>query len=127
MQRSAVFIQAKSLWYGNERKQREPGNHWEAISAEMWRGTVGNEESEWLCVNDSEIWDLEDEGSRILAVLRLSYEHLPPYMRQCFSFCSIFPKDSVMTKDKLLALWMANGFSPSRGPLDLHDMDNSEW
>ncbi|TYI75560.1 hypothetical protein E1A91_D06G013900v1 [Gossypium mustelinum] len=43
-------------------------------------------------------------------------------MRQCFSFCSIFPKDSVMTKDKLLALWMANGFIPSRGALDLHDM-----
>ncbi|KAB2023362.1 hypothetical protein ES319_D06G013100v1 [Gossypium barbadense] len=27
-----------------------------------------------------------------------------------------------MTKDKLLALWMANGFIPSRGALDLHDM-----
>ncbi|PPD90365.1 hypothetical protein GOBAR_DD12720 [Gossypium barbadense] len=71
-----------------------------------------SQESEWLHVKDSEIWDLEDEGSRIIAVLRLSHEHLPPYMRQCFSFCSIFPKDSVMTKDKLLALWMANGFIP---------------
>ncbi|KAA3476404.1 disease resistance protein RGA2-like [Gossypium australe] len=81
-----------------------------------------SQESEWLRVKDSEIWDLEDEGGRILAVLRLSYEHLPPYMRQCFSFCSIFPKDSVMTKDKLIGLWMANGFIPSRGALDLHDM-----
>ncbi|MFQ6642088.1 hypothetical protein Gotur_018625, partial [Gossypium turneri] len=81
-----------------------------------------SQESEWLRVKDSEIWDLEDEGSRILAMLRLSYDHLPPYMRQCFSFCSIFPKDSVMTKDKLLSLWMANGFIPSRGALDLHDM-----
>ncbi|KAB2023359.1 hypothetical protein ES319_D06G012800v1 [Gossypium barbadense] len=81
-----------------------------------------SQESEWLRVKDSEIWDLEDEGSRILAALRLSYEHLPPYMRQCFSFCSIFPKDSVMTKDELMGLWMANGFIPSRGALDLHDM-----
>ncbi|KAL4363063.1 hypothetical protein GQ457_04G021860 [Hibiscus cannabinus] len=78
-------------------------------------------EIEWLRVKDSEIWDLEDEGSRILAVLRLSYQHLPPYMRQCFSFCSIFPKDFVMKKDELIALWMANGFIPSREPLDLHD------
>ncbi|KAL4279652.1 hypothetical protein GQ457_03G003650 [Hibiscus cannabinus] len=78
--------------------------------------------SEWLNVRDSEIWDLEDEVSRILAVLRLSYEHLPPYMKQCFSFCSIFPKDHVMKKDELIGLWMANGFIPSRGQLDLHDM-----
>ncbi|KHG09524.1 Putative disease resistance RGA1 [Gossypium arboreum] len=81
-----------------------------------------SQESEWLRVKDSEIWDLEDEGSRILSVLRLSYEHLPPYMRQCFSFCSIFPKDFVMKKDVLIGLWMANGFIPSRGALDLHDM-----
>ncbi|PPD90240.1 hypothetical protein GOBAR_DD12809 [Gossypium barbadense] len=81
-----------------------------------------SQESEWLRVKDSEIWGLEDEGKRILAVLRLSYEHLPPYMKQCFSFCSIFPKDSVMEKDELIGLWMANGFIPSRGQLDLHDM-----
>ncbi|GMJ12857.1 hypothetical protein like AT3G14470 [Hibiscus trionum] len=78
--------------------------------------------SEWLHVRDSEIWSLEDEASRILAVLRLSYEHLPSYMRQCFSFCSIFPKDYVMIKDELIGLWMANGFIPSGGPLDLHDL-----
>ncbi|KAK8700214.1 hypothetical protein V6N13_018615 [Hibiscus sabdariffa] len=81
-----------------------------------------SQESEWLNVRDSEIWDLEDEGGRILAVLRLSYEHLPSYMRQCFSFCSIFPKDHVMKKDELIGLWMANGFIPARGQLDLHDM-----
>ncbi|KAK8562826.1 hypothetical protein V6N12_010893 [Hibiscus sabdariffa] len=81
-----------------------------------------SQETEWLNVRDSEIWDLEGEGSRILAVLRLSYEHLPSYMKQCFSFCSIFPKDHVMKKDELIGLWMANGFIPSRGQLDLHDM-----
>ncbi|KAK9007743.1 hypothetical protein V6N11_074661 [Hibiscus sabdariffa] len=81
-----------------------------------------SQKSEWLNVRDSEIWDLEDEGSRILAVLRLSYEHLPSYMRQCFSFCSIYPKDHVMEKDELIGLWMSNGFIPCRGQLDLHDM-----
>ncbi|GMJ12861.1 hypothetical protein like AT3G14470 [Hibiscus trionum] len=81
-----------------------------------------NQESEWLHVRDSEIWKLKDEGSRILAVLRLSYEHLPSYMRQCFSFCCIFPKDYIVRKDELIGLWMGNGFIPSGGPLDLHDM-----
>ncbi|KAK8480409.1 hypothetical protein V6N12_055732 [Hibiscus sabdariffa] len=79
-------------------------------------------ESEWLRVKDSEIWDLEDERKRIFEVLRLSYQHLPSYMKRCFSFCSMFPKDTVMEKDDLIALWMANGFIPRRrGPLDLHD------
>ncbi|KAH1057881.1 hypothetical protein J1N35_035946 [Gossypium stocksii] len=92
-----------------------------AIKAIGSRLRFRSQEREWLRVKDSEIWELEDEG-RILAVLRLSYEHLPPYMRQCFSFCSIFPKDFVMTKDELIGLWMANGFIRSRGALDLHDM-----
>ncbi|XVF24117.1 hypothetical protein REPUB_Repub13aG0099700 [Reevesia pubescens] len=81
-----------------------------------------SQESEWLHVKNSSIWDLEDEGSRILAVLKLSYEHLPPHLRQCFSFCSIFPKDYVMNKQQLIELWMANGFTPSRGAMDLHEM-----
>ncbi|KAK8562828.1 hypothetical protein V6N12_010894 [Hibiscus sabdariffa] len=33
-------------------------------------------ESEWLHVRDSEIWDLEDEGSRILAVLRSFFQEI---------------------------------------------------
>ncbi|XVE74570.1 hypothetical protein DITRI_Ditri12bG0027700 [Diplodiscus trichospermus] len=81
-----------------------------------------SQESEWLHVKDSEIWNVADEGNRILAVLRLSYEHLPPYLRQCFSFCSVFPKDYEMTKQELIELWMANGFIPSREPFDLHEM-----
>ncbi|XVE91610.1 hypothetical protein REPUB_Repub01dG0025000 [Reevesia pubescens] len=81
-----------------------------------------SQESEWLHVKDSNIWDLEEEGNRILAVLKLSYDHLPPYLRQCFLFCSIFPKDYVMEKQQLIELWMANGFIPSRGAMDVHEM-----
>ncbi|XVE91608.1 hypothetical protein REPUB_Repub01dG0024800 [Reevesia pubescens] len=84
--------------------------------------SLKSQESEWLHVKDSNIWDLEDEGQRILAVLKLSYDHLPPYLRQCFSFCSIFPKDYVMRKQELIELWMANGFIPSRGAMDFHEM-----
>ncbi|XP_028069922.1 putative disease resistance protein RGA3 [Camellia sinensis] len=47
-------------------------------------------ESEWLSVKESEIWDLPDDGSGILPFLRLSYEALPPHLRQCFPHCCIF-------------------------------------
>eukprot|EP00258_Populus_trichocarpa_P028503 XP_024444522.1 putative disease resistance protein RGA4 [Populus trichocarpa] len=76
---------------------------------------------EWLNVKESEIWDLPNEGSRILHALRLSYMNLKPSVKQCFAFCSIFPKDYVMLKERLVALWMANGFISCNGKIDLHD------
>ncbi|KAJ4962693.1 hypothetical protein NE237_022632 [Protea cynaroides] len=56
-------------------------------------------------MRDSEIWDLqEEEEITIFWALRLSYNHMPFYMRQCFSFCSIYPKDYIIEKEKLVHL-----------------------
>ncbi|XP_042485396.1 putative disease resistance protein RGA4 [Macadamia integrifolia] len=84
-----------------------------------------NKETEWLVVRDSEIWDLpEDEENTILPALRLSYNHLPSHLRQCFAYCSIFPKDHRIQKEQLVHLWMANGFIPSKGKMELEDIGN---
>ncbi|KAG8364955.1 hypothetical protein BUALT_Bualt18G0052400 [Buddleja alternifolia] len=77
-------------------------------------------ESEWLAIKESEIWHLPDDENRILPALRLSYDNLMPYMRQCFAYCCIFPKDHEMEEIELVQLWMANGFIPSEGQTDLH-------
>ncbi|GLT82893.1 hypothetical protein SLE2022_012230 [Rubroshorea leprosula] len=46
-----------------------------------------------------------------MPVLQLSFSRLPkPALKQCFAFCSIFPKDFVMEKEMLIQLWMAHGF-----------------
>jgi len=76
---------------------------------------------EWLNVKESEIWDLPNEGSWILPALSLSYMNLKQSVKQCFAFCSIFPKDYVMLKERVVALWMANGFISGNGKIDLHD------
>ncbi|KAL7616329.1 hypothetical protein Lser_V15G03605 [Lactuca serriola] len=71
--------------------------------------------NEWEELLKSEIWDIED-GSDILPALRLSYYHLPPHLKQLFAYCSLIPKDYVFDKNKLLLLWMAEGFlSQSKG------------
>jgi structure-specific endonuclease subunit SLX1 len=44
-------------------------------------------ESEWLSMERSEIWDLQEEGSKILLALRLSYTNLKSHLKQSFSFC----------------------------------------
>ncbi|KAJ4962940.1 hypothetical protein NE237_022879 [Protea cynaroides] len=80
-------------------------------------------ETEWLFVRNSEIWDLpEDEENTILPALRLSYSHLPLHLRQCFAYCSIFPKDYKIVKGQLVHLWMANGFIPSKRNMELEDI-----
>ncbi|XP_058747889.1 putative disease resistance protein RGA1 [Vicia villosa] len=83
-------------------------------------------EKEWLEVKESRIWDLTHENS-ILSVLRLSYFHLTPTLKQCFSFCAIFPKDSIIMKEELIHLWLANGFISSRENLEVEDVGGMIW
>ncbi|KAG5568810.1 hypothetical protein H5410_064176 [Solanum commersonii] len=61
------------------------------------------EEREWEHVRDSEIWNLPQDESSILPALRLSYHHLPLDLRQCFVYCAVFPKDTEMKKEELIA------------------------
>ncbi|XP_034892098.1 putative disease resistance protein RGA4 [Populus alba] len=79
-------------------------------------------EDQWIAVKESEIWDLREEANEILPALRLSYTNLSPYLKQCFAYCAIFPKDQVMKREELIALWMANGFISCRREMDLHVM-----
>jgi hypothetical protein len=71
-----------------------------------------------LCVNEwnkilrSELWDSPIKHTDILPALILSYKYLPPPVRRCFAYCSIFPKDHAFRKDELVLLWMAEGFLP---------------
>lgn len=71
------------------------------------------EEREWLFVMESGLWDTSESGNGALPALRLSYSHLPPHLKGCFAYCSIFPKNYVIKKEKLIHLWIAAGFIQS--------------
>ncbi|XP_058183949.1 putative disease resistance protein RGA4 [Rhododendron vialii] len=82
---------------------------------------------EWELIEKTETWKLLANEDGILPVLRLSYDHLPsPCLKQCFAFCSFFPKDFKMPKDELIWLWMGLGYlqSPSGGNLEMEDVGN---
>ncbi|PWA34869.1 Disease resistance protein [Artemisia annua] len=66
-------------------------------------------EDEWEELLNSEIWNLRD-ASDVLPALKLSYYDLPPDLKQLFAYCSLFPKDHLFDKNKLVLLWMAQGF-----------------
>ncbi|XP_026660139.2 putative disease resistance protein RGA1 [Phoenix dactylifera] len=82
------------------------------------------DEEVWKNILKSEIWELPDKNN-ILPALRLSYKHLPPHLKQCFAFCSVFHKDYVFEKDKLVQIWMALGFIQPQGRKRLEDTGSS--
>ncbi|KAL1327057.1 hypothetical protein AAHE18_13G274000 [Arachis hypogaea] len=57
--------------------------------------------SDWEDVLMSEIWEFSEDE------LRISYHYLPSYLKRCFVYCSLFPKDYEFDKDELVLLWMA--------------------
>lgn len=85
--------------------------------AGLLRGT--EKVDKWRAILRSEIWEVEENGHgeravRVLPALQLSYNHLPPYLKQCFAYCSIFPKAYVFQKRELVKLWMAEAFLQTR-------------
>uniref|UniRef100_N1R3D9 Putative disease resistance protein RGA3 n=1 Tax=Aegilops tauschii TaxID=37682 RepID=N1R3D9_AEGTA len=74
---------------------------------------------EWKAIEQSSIGDNVGGKYEVMPILKLSYKELSSEMKQCFAFCAVFPKDYEMEKDRLIQLWMANGFIQEEGTTDL--------
>ncbi|KAM5569238.1 putative disease resistance protein RGA1 [Rosa sericea] len=91
-----------------------------------------NSMKEWLSILESPMWLLSsgNEDSRIMSVLKLSFDNLKSPLKQCFAYCSIFERGSSIESDSLIQLWMAQGFlHPSYGhqnkqEIEMEDIGN---
>ncbi|XP_072983580.1 putative disease resistance RPP13-like protein 1 isoform X2 [Typha latifolia] len=74
------------------------------------------EEPHWRGILESRLWQVAQKEDDIIPALKLSYEHLPKNLRQCFVVFALFPKDYLYHKDRLVQIWMAHGFiEPNHG------------
>ncbi|KAJ9174464.1 hypothetical protein P3X46_013103 [Hevea brasiliensis] len=81
-------------------------------------------EDEWQAILNSAIWNLSDDESDILPVLRLSYYHLPSDLKRCFAYCGVFPKGYEFEEYELVLLWMAEGLIvPPQEKINMHMED----
>lgn len=67
-------------------------------------------EEEWIDVLQGNFWKLCKDKESIMSILKLSYQSLSLQLRQCFAYCSLFPKDWEIEKDLLIQLWNAQGY-----------------
>ncbi|XP_011072641.1 putative disease resistance protein RGA1 [Sesamum indicum] len=82
---------------------------------------------EWENILDNEIWQLEEAEVDLFPHLFLSYNELSPTMKQCFSYCAIFPKDWRIDVKKLIRMWMALGYLGSPGSTTDLELKGKEY
>ncbi|KAJ3684625.1 hypothetical protein LUZ61_013789 [Rhynchospora tenuis] len=70
-------------------------------------------ESEWLAIRDNDIWNISIVENEILPSLMFSYINLPSHLKQCFTYCALFPKNEKIWISHLIQLWIAEGFIQS--------------
>jgi hypothetical protein len=67
-------------------------------------------------------WSMHNLPREITSAIYLSYEELPHHLKQCFIYCASYPEDSVIYRDDIVRMWVAEGFIDEQDDRVLEDI-----
>ncbi|XP_021753587.1 putative disease resistance protein RGA1 [Chenopodium quinoa] len=70
----------------------------------------GQPVNKWQTFEHSGFAGIGKGDNEIMSILKLSYHNLRPSLKNCFSYCALFPKDIRLERKELISLWMAQGY-----------------
>ncbi|XP_039141772.1 putative disease resistance protein RGA3 [Dioscorea cayenensis subsp. rotundata] len=84
--------------------------------------TKDRNKREWENVLNSDAWTMTGLQEELRGALYLSYEALPPALKQCFLYCSLNPHGDNFDMDQLVPEWIAEGFIKPSGNASMEDV-----
>jgi len=85
---------------------------------------VGRLPNDWQRTLDR-LNEVDGMRDRVIPSLKLSYQALPPHLKPCFLYCSVFPKNTQIQSEYLVYAWIAQGFVSAEGLQDFYSVGRS--
>lgn len=78
-------------------------------------------EHEWKSVLNDPGWSIAGLPEELDKRLYLSYQDLSPQLKQCFLYCSLFPKGKTFPREVVIGMWISDGFIQPPDGSSFHD------
>nr|UBY07440.1 NBS-LRR disease resistance protein [Dasypyrum villosum] len=84
-------------------------------------------ERDWKIVLHKNLgWNEDGSQEELNYSISLSYDDLSPELKQCFLYYSLLPKGSGFTKNKVISMWISEGFVQHDGRFGSDQLDLEE-
>lgn len=77
---------------------------------------------EWERVLNNPAWSLDGMPEELNHAIYLSYDDLPPHLKQCLLYYSLIPQKANIGPDKMIEMWISEGLVSSRHSDDLEQI-----
>lgn len=86
---------------------------------------IQKSEEEWISFKNNQLLEVIRQDQDMTSILKLSYNHLPSNLKQCFAYSCLLLKYRLIHKDELIQQWLAQGFVQSlNGSKSMEDIGN---